>query len=63
MAVGDVFVTNQRRPILTLLEDTSPGVHDTLMSACDRYRYDLLGCEGTTATARTTWSKGSPSFG
>ena len=45
-AVGDVFVTNRRRPILTLTEDTSPGVHDTLMSACDRYRYHLLGCEG-----------------
>ena len=46
MAVGDVFVTNQRRAILTFLEDTSPGVHDTLMSACDRYRYQVLGCEG-----------------
>ena len=46
VVAGDVFVTNQRRPILTLEEDASPGVHDTLMSACDRYRYDLLGCEG-----------------
>lgn len=46
MIVGDVFVTNRRRPILTLTEDASPGVHDTLMSACDRYRYRLLGCEG-----------------
>ena len=45
-SAGDVFVTNQRRPILTFVEDTSPGVHDTLMSACDRHRYALLGCEG-----------------
>jgi len=44
--VGDVLVTNRRRPILTLLEDTSGGVHDTLMAACDRYRYHLLGVEG-----------------
>ena len=44
--VGDALVTNQRRPILRLLEDTSPGVHDTLLAACDRYRYDLLGCVG-----------------
>jgi hypothetical protein len=44
--VGDSMTTNRRRPILTILEDTSPGVHDTLMAACDRYRYELLGCEG-----------------
>jgi uncharacterized protein YcgI (DUF1989 family) len=42
--VGDSLVTNQRRPILTLVEDTSPGIHDTLIAACDRYRYALLGC-------------------
>lgn len=42
--VGDTMVTNRRRPMLSLLEDTSPGVHDTLIAACDRYRYELLGC-------------------
>ncbi len=41
---GDTLVSNHRRPILTLVEDTSPGVHDTLIAACDSYRYDLLGC-------------------
>jgi uncharacterized protein YcgI (DUF1989 family) len=41
---GDVLVTNKRRPILTLIEDTSGGIHDTLIAACDRYRYELLGC-------------------
>ena len=30
--------------LLTLVEDTSPGIHDTLIAACDRYRYTLLGC-------------------
>jgi uncharacterized protein YcgI (DUF1989 family) len=44
--VGDVFVTNLRRPILTLIEDTSPGIHDTVMAACDRHRYALLGVQG-----------------
>src|ERR1700753_3492004 len=43
---GDVLRTNQRRPILTLMEDTSGGVHDTLIAACDRYRYAFLGVEG-----------------
>ena len=45
-AVGDTFVTNQRRPILTLVEDTSGCAHDTLMAPCDRWRYGLLGVEG-----------------
>jgi uncharacterized protein YcgI (DUF1989 family) len=43
--VGDAFVTNRRREILKLVRDTSPGVHDTLIAACDRYRYELLGCK------------------
>jgi uncharacterized protein YcgI (DUF1989 family) len=42
---GDALLTNHRRPILTLLEDTSGGIHDTLMAACDRYRYEELGCK------------------
>ena len=42
--VGQSLVTDRRRPILTLVEDTSPGAHDTLIAACDRYRYEQLGC-------------------
>ena len=42
--VGDALLTNRRRPILTLVEDTSPGVHDTLIAACDLFRYLGLGC-------------------
>ena len=42
--VGDSMVTNHRRPILTVVEDTSGGIHDTLLATCDRYRYELLGC-------------------
>ena len=44
--VGDALVTNRRREILVLDEDTSPGRHDTMMAACDRWRYHLLGFEG-----------------
>jgi uncharacterized protein YcgI (DUF1989 family) len=43
-AIGDALVTNRRRPILSLVEDTSGGIHDTLFAACDRWRYELLGC-------------------
>ena len=45
-SIGDTLVTNRRRPILTISEDTTPGVHDTTFAACDRYRYELLGYNG-----------------
>ena len=44
--VGDTLVTNRRRPILSVVADTSPGIHDTLIASCDVYRYQQLGCEG-----------------
>ena len=44
-AVGDTFITDRRQPILTLVEDTSPGAHDTVLAACDARRYELLGIE------------------
>ncbi len=40
---GEAFYSNDRRAMLTLIEDTSPGVHDLLLSACDQARYTLLG--------------------
>ncbi len=42
--VGDHYYSNRRRPMLSVVEDTSPGVHDTLLAACDSHRYALLGC-------------------
>jgi uncharacterized protein YcgI (DUF1989 family) len=44
--VGDALFSNRRRAIGTLLSDTSPGIHDTLMAACDLHRYTNLGVEG-----------------
>ncbi|KAA0097990.1 urea carboxylase-associated family protein [Mycolicibacterium sp. P1-18] len=41
--IGQQFVTTRRRPILTLVSDTSPGVHDMLIAACDPERYRGLG--------------------
>ncbi|EOA83799.1 hypothetical protein ACJQWK_00996 [Exserohilum turcicum] len=45
-AVGDVMVSQKRAPMVKLVEDTSPGVHDTLIAACDRWRYSELGVDG-----------------
>ena len=44
--VGDALVTNRRRTVLRLVGDTSPGVHDTLIAACDQARYHQLGVDG-----------------
>ena len=44
--VGQPFVTNRRRPILTFDEDHTPGRHDMLVAACDPTRFRLLGVEG-----------------
>lgn len=41
--VGESFVTNRRRPILTLEADDTPAVHDMLIAPCDPERYEGLG--------------------
>ncbi len=43
---GDQLFDDARQPILLIEEDTSPGVHDTLIPACDLARYRQLGHEG-----------------
>ncbi|MEO9573289.1 MAG: urea carboxylase-associated family protein [Roseobacter sp.] len=45
-SVGDGLVSNLRRPLLSIAEDTSPGVHDTVIACCDHARYRELGCDG-----------------
>ena len=40
---GDVLITNRYRPILTVLADTSPGGHDTLIAACSEAMYIQAG--------------------
>lgn len=41
--LGESAYTNHRRPIVTLIEDNSPGQHDMQFAACDVYRYRQLG--------------------
>lgn len=49
--IGERFVTNRRRPMLTLAADTSPGAHDMLIAACDPARYEALGAAGHASCA------------
>jgi uncharacterized protein len=41
--VGDGLYDNERRKLLEIVEDTTEGVHDTLIAACDDARYRELG--------------------
>jgi len=43
---GDQLWTNRRRAILSVLEDTTRGVHDTTVAACCPNRYKQLGVNG-----------------
>ncbi|KAF2823358.1 hypothetical protein CC86DRAFT_372334 [Ophiobolus disseminans] len=43
--VDDELLTNLRNPIITLVEDTTPGAHDTLTAACDANLYTALGVD------------------
>lgn len=41
---GDALIDNRYCPMLTLLEDTTPGVHDILMCSCSQPIYQRMGC-------------------
>ena len=43
---GDELVSNRRVPLMRVEADSSPGVHDTIIAACDAARYRQLGAEG-----------------
>ncbi|KAL8656616.1 MAG: hypothetical protein Q9210_000154 [Variospora velana] len=45
-AGGDKLFSNRRKAMFTFEKDTSPGVHDTLVPACDAERYRQLGISG-----------------
>jgi uncharacterized protein YcgI (DUF1989 family) len=45
-APGQPFVSNRRRPLMTIESDDSPAVHDMLIAACDPERFEQLGVEG-----------------
>ncbi|KAJ5114112.1 polysaccharide deacetylase family protein [Penicillium angulare] len=46
IAKGDNLYSTRRKPMLTLTEDTTRGVHDMSWSACDVERYRMQGYDG-----------------
>jgi uncharacterized protein len=49
---GEAFMTNHRRPIMTLERDDTPAVHDMLIAPCDPERYEELGVNGCHPSCR-----------
>ena len=41
---GDQLYSSRREPLLTMTEDTSPGIHDILIACCDAHTYEKMGC-------------------
>jgi len=60
---GDLLVTNLRNPILRLVADTSPGIHDTLIPCCDLTRYHQLGIKGHHASCAENFMTALRSIG
>lgn len=61
--VGERFSTNRRRPIITIVEDGSPGPHDMLAAACDPTRYEGLGVKGWHASCQENLLKAMEAIG
>ena len=60
---GEAFYTRQRRPIMTLTEDHSPGIHDLLFASCNPSRYRGLGVEGWHASCEENLDKAMAAIG
>jgi uncharacterized protein YcgI (DUF1989 family) len=60
---GEGFYTQERRPIMTLVEDHSPGIHDLLFAACNPSRYRELGVEGWHASCEENLQKEMEAIG
>jgi uncharacterized protein YcgI (DUF1989 family) len=62
-SVGDPFHTNRHRPILTFLEDHSPGPHDMLFAPCDQKMYEEVGFSGPHRSCRSNFLEATHEIG
>ena len=62
-AVGQMFTTNRHRPILTLVEDRSPGKHDMLLPTCCPRFYADCGVVGWHPSCEENFGKALAELG
>ncbi len=61
--LGEAFYSTRRRPILTYLEDHSPGAHDMFFSPCDLQLFTDLGVEGYHPNCNDNYLKAAAEIG
>lgn len=61
--LGEAFYDDLREPILIYEADTSPGVHDTIMAACDPARYRRLGAAADHRSCATNLKEAMSAIG
>jgi uncharacterized protein len=62
-SAGDELYDSDREPLLSFVEDSTPGIHDTLIAACDPARYRVLGAAGSHPNCRENFFQAIGSFG
>lgn len=62
-SAGDELYDSDRAPLLSFVEDTSPGTHDTLIAACDPERYRSLGAPDSHPNCRENFFQAIGSLG
>lgn len=61
--IGQSFYSNRRRRLLTILEDTSPGVHDMTFAPCDGELYREYGAGDNHSNCRDNFFRAMQSLG
>lgn len=61
--VGEPFYTQEYRPILTFVEDASPGHHDMFYPSCDRALYRRMGGGASHANCRDNFFEAAAGMG
>ena len=54
---GDMLYSNRRRPMLSFVDDTSPGRHDMAFAPCDPGFYEDLGAEAPHPNCRDNFQR------
>ena len=60
---GDLLYSNRRRPMLTFLDDTSPGRHDMAFAPCDPGFYVALGADSSHPNCRDNFYRATRELG
>lgn len=61
--VGDRFLSNKYKPMLNVVRDDSPGVHDMLYAACSSEMYAAMGVKWYHPSCSDNFRKAAADFG